>query len=69
VIYEYREVQVIMGSVRQLNELGAQGWRVVMLLPGYSHERFLLERELTSLAPLVEAEINAWTELVEESPC
>jgi len=67
--YEYRKVQVIMGDMRQLNELGAQGWRVVLLLPRYTLEGFLLERELTLPVPLVEVGINPWTEVVEEFPC
>ncbi len=46
--YEYREVQIVMGDMRQLNELGAEGWRVVMLLPSYSLVCLLLEREIAA---------------------
>ena len=45
-MYEYRQLGIISGDVTRLNELAAEGWRVVAHVPTGDHlYHFLLERE------------------------
>jgi hypothetical protein len=63
-MYEYRRVGTINRDMDPLNELGAEGWRVLLHIPDQgSMDHFLLERERLD-APSEEA-LSELTELRE----
>jgi hypothetical protein len=62
-MYEYRGIAVIDGNLTQLNELAAEGWRVVTHLPGHrSLDQYLLGREKPPEYPQPPFDIGKWVE-------